>query len=325
MYTSILWITLFYALGACSQKRVTQNIRLNKALVAGAALSEPFSQAMSVPLNDTALVPTGIDLNQVLFPVLIKVHNDSLLEDINSNNVEIYLPEIDEIEQSMVDGTIDSQKLKTITNKGNTIKMPIEEMLKGLPIASITFAANSASNLFGAGWKYCFGSLRKKKYRFYSFSQDHAAHLNLVKGGTYLILMSVALYLELQQGFQRADLLTIWSNAGVSLMTAGVHLLKLRKKQPATSGWHAFSNTASAIIITSVSPDTPNYHPKMVSSWFATSDQIAALTMRICSYISKRKWTEDRVRYEQGMIGRDFFITSFSIAISSRTTIKFLD
>ncbi|TDG94991.1 hypothetical protein CCPUN_06480 [Cardinium endosymbiont of Culicoides punctatus] len=284
---------------------------------------------MPVPSNDTValsnnMVPTGIDLNQVFFPVLVKVHNDSLLEDLNSNNVEIYLPEMDEIEQSMMAGTIDFQKLKTITNKGNTIKMPIEEMLKGLPIASITFAANSASNLFGAGWKYCFGWSRKGSK--YSFSQDHAAHLNFVKSGTYLILMSVALYLELQQGFRRADLLTIWSNAGVSLMTAGgTYLLDLREKPPTTSGWHAFSNTASAIIITSVSPDTPNYHPKMVSSWFATADQIAAFTMRICSYISKRKWTEDRVRYEQGMIGRDFFITSFSIAISSRTTVKFLN
>ncbi|WP_133282295.1 hypothetical protein [Cardinium endosymbiont of Culicoides punctatus] len=323
MDTSILWITLFYALGACSQKRVTQHIGLKNAIVTGAALSAPFSQAMSVSSNDTALVPTGIDPNQVFFPVLVTIRNDSSLEDLNSNNVEISFPEIDEIKQAMVNYSIDYQKLKIITNKGNVIKMPIEEMLKGLPIASITFAANSASNLFGAGWKYCFGKIRKGKN--YNFSKDHATHLNLVKGSTYLILMSVALYLELQQGFQRADLLTIWSNAGISLMTAGAHQLNLRDKKPATSGWHAFSNTVAAIVITSVSPDTRNYHPKMVSTWCATSDQIAALTMRICSYISKRKWTEDRVRYEQGMIGRDFFITSFSIVISSRTTVKFLD
>ncbi|TDG95509.1 hypothetical protein [Cardinium endosymbiont of Culicoides punctatus] len=251
---------------------------------------------------------------------MVTIGNDSSLADLDSNNVEISFPEMHEIDQAIVNGFVDHQKLKTITNKGNAIKMPIEEMLKGLPIASITFAANSASNLFGAGWKYCFGNIRKNKYPYYNFSQDHAAHLNLVKGSTYLILMSVALYLELQQGFQRADLLTIWSNAGVSLMTAGVHQLNLRKKKPATSGWHAFSNTASAIVITSVSPDAPNYHPKMVSSWFATSDQIAAFTMRICSYIWQRKWTEDRVRYEQGMIVRDFFITSFSIVVSSRTT-----
>ncbi|TDG94664.1 hypothetical protein [Cardinium endosymbiont of Culicoides punctatus] len=46
VHISILWITLFYVLGACSRKQATQHIGLNKAFIAGSALSAPLSQAV---------------------------------------------------------------------------------------------------------------------------------------------------------------------------------------------------------------------------------------------------------------------------------------
>ncbi|WP_133281618.1 hypothetical protein [Cardinium endosymbiont of Culicoides punctatus] len=329
MYTSILWITLFYALGACSQKRVTQNIGLKKALVAGATLATPISQALPLS-NDTValsnnIVPTDIDLNQVFFPIEVTIGNDSSLENLNSNNVEISFPGMGEIELAIVNGAIDYQKLKSITAKDDDpIRTPIENSAEQkLPIASIAFAKGVTINILGAGLKYCFGNMRKSKsHEYYSFRRDHGTHLSLVKSGTYLILMSVALYLELQQGFQRADLLTTWSNAGISLMTVGVHIL--RHKCRTSSIWTAFLNGTAAIIITSVSPDTPNYHPKIVSTWCATTDQISAFAVRLGKYCYAYTKSDNKQPYRIGMVGAHFLITSFSIVMSSWTTAQIL-
>ncbi|WP_133281833.1 hypothetical protein [Cardinium endosymbiont of Culicoides punctatus] len=330
MYTSILWITLFYALGACSRKQSTQHIRLKKPLVEGATLAAPISQALPLS-NDTValsnnIVPTGIDPNQVFFPIVVTIHNDSLLEDLNSNNIEISFPEMHEIKQAIVNDSIDYQKLKAISTKddvpiGTLIETSVE---KSLPVASIAFAKGIAINVLGAGLKYCFGKIRTEKPRYYSFSRDHATHLNLVKAGTYLILMSVSLYLELQQGFQRADLLTTWSNAGISLMTVGVHILRHKTKPLTSSIWTAFLNGTAAIIITSVSPDTPNYHPKIVSTWCATADQISAFAVRLGKYFYAYAKSDNKQPYRIGMVGAHFLVTSFSIAMSAWTTAQIL-
>ncbi|TDG94665.1 hypothetical protein [Cardinium endosymbiont of Culicoides punctatus] len=268
-------------------------------------------------------MPTGIDLNQVLFPVLVTIRNDSSLEDLNSNNVEIYLPEMDEIKQVMINGTIDYQKIKSISAKDDDpIGIPIENSVEQkLPVASIAFAKGVAINVLGAGLKSFFIKIRKKDSLGYrGFRGDHGTHLNLVKAGTYVILMSVALYLELQQGFQRADLLTTWSNAGISLMTVGIHILRHKKKAMTNSMWTAFFNTTAAIIITSVSPDTSNYHPKIVSTWCATADQISAFSTKLKKCCCTDSKSNNEQPYRIGMVGAHFLVTSFSIVTSSWTT-----
>ncbi|TDG95299.1 hypothetical protein [Cardinium endosymbiont of Culicoides punctatus] len=325
MHRSILWTTLFYALGACSQKRVSQNIRLDKALTAGCALSAPLiSHGMAIPSNNT--VPfngSSIDLNDpnslnnTFIPMIIEVKNTTKsLEDLNPDDIKVYFPEIHEI-QATSHGAIDFQQLKVITAQDDDpIVTPIEPPTsKVLPIAGITFTQKAAINLLGFISKRCNAGKRKQD----TYSEDCGAHIALAKGGIYIVLMSVAYYIELNEGFNRPDLLTLWANGGVSLFSLGGNMCRSKKKQGAIveAGLSACLNTIPAIVVTSISPNE-HYNTKIMTAWMGTADLALATVCRLwrVTYSSSSDDTHSWP-YQKSMLikGTIFTIASGTIAI----------
>lgn len=329
MHTSIIWVTLFYALGACSQKQVSQNIGL-KTVAAGCALSAPFSQAMSVPSNGTApFNGSSIDLNDpnslhnTFIPMIIEVKNTTKsLEELDPDDIKVYFPEIHEI-QATSHGAIDFQQLKVITAQDDDpIVTPIEPPTsKVLPIAGIAFTQKAAINLLGFISKRCNASDKKRDQQ--ECLGDCGAHIALAKGGIYVVLMSVAYYIELNEGFNRPDLLTLWANGGVSLFSLGANMCRCKEKQGAIveAGLSACLNTIPAIVVTSISPNE-HYNTKIMTAWMGTADLALATVCRLWRVTySKSKSKNDSDRnlkpYQVSMLikGTIFTIVSGTIAI----------